>query len=389
MLESFSFPETVFNVLDQPYETVLKFVTDLCRKGYYPGAAIAIGSSAEINILRGIGSLEPSAESPAVTPQTLFDLASLTKPVATTTTILQLIDAGSLTLNHAAASFLPELDTEGKAEITIQQLLTHTAGFPAWKPLYLEGSTTAKLIQAIAGTPLESTPGTRVTYSCLGFILLGEIIRRIVGTSLDEYTKTHIFLSLNMLNTGFNPHQSRSCISPTEKGNQFERTLAGPHAAQYPFRTHRLWGEVHDGNAHAAAGEGGNAGLFSTAEDLSKFARMILNSGKFNGKQVLQDWLVKISTQNQTPHLNLFRGLGWQMAETSLSAGSRMSREAFGHNGFTGTSLWIDPTYDLFIIFLTNRAYHGGNGNLFAAARAPFHDLVMNCYFAARPSSTE
>ncbi|HPQ41371.1 MAG TPA: serine hydrolase, partial [bacterium] len=227
--------------------------------------------------------------------------------------------------------------------------------------------------------PLESKPGFRVEYSCLGFVLLAEAIRRQSGLTLASYCERSIFKPLNMRSTLFNPPSKlRHRIAPTEEGNAFERSMAGDSGDQYPnWRVHRLHGEVHDGNAWFAGGEGGNAGLFSTAEDLTRFCRCMLNGGSFDKTRILSRETVEFATRNHTAALNLHRGLGWQMASTTRTAGSRLSLRAYGHTGFTGTSIWIDPEFDLAIVFLTNRIWYGGAGDAFGRFRGALHDTIM------------
>ncbi len=372
------------NIISQQFKPVIQLLES--NRDYYPGAAVSVlhraGRRSRFLLHTAIGRLEPDPTSPPVTPETLFDLASLTKPIATATAILLLIQKELLRLDSRAGKFLPELENTDKEPITIAQLLTHTSGLPAWKPLYIHGGGVQRIIMEIARTPLEFKPGSIVVYSCPGYILLAEIIRRITGKTLAEFTHESIFAPLDMHRTCFNPDKKlRHSIAPTEFGNEFERILAGEAGLRYKgWRDYRLWGEVQDGNSFAADGEGGNAGLFSTLNDLSHFAEMVLDGGTWNGKTLLKPEIFQQAVTNQTKTLNLGRGLGWQMAETSLSAGTAMSRNAFGHNGFSGTSLWFDPTRRIAVTLLTNRTYYGGDGNRFAKIRAPFHDLVIQCF---------
>lgn len=368
------------------FEPIAEYISNYQSKGYYPGAVVSIlyGSSYHFFCC---GRLTPDPASPKVDVDTLFDIASITKPLATTTAVLQLIEGNQLDLDIPAYEILPECARDpGKKAVTIRHLLTHTSGLPAWKPLYIFSSTRPGMIETIAKTPLEAVPGTRVEYSCLGFILLGEIVRRITGDTLTNYCSTSIFKPLGMDNTLFNPPASlKDRIAPTEMGNAFERCLAGDAGRNYTgWRSYRLHGEVQDANAWLGDGESGNAGVFSTAKDLTRFSRCMLNGGKLENRRILTMAAVESATRNQTPGLNMDRGLGWQMASSSTSAGSRFSPHAYGHNGFSGTSLWIDPEHELAVIFLTNRAWYGGSGEAFGKIRGPFHDQIIRLLEASR-----
>jgi serine-type D-Ala-D-Ala carboxypeptidase len=358
---------------------VVEFLSELSNKQVFPGAAVLIARKNHILLRQQFGMLTPESTSAPVDRKTIFDIASITKPVATTTAILQLSEQNSLSLDSAVSLFLPEMDRPDKRFITIRHLLTHTSGLPAWKPLYLFSESLKGMISIIAETELESKPATQVTYSCLGFILLAEVVRRITGETLTSYTRKRIFEPLEMNSTGFNPSTAlKPRIAPTELGNQYEQMLAGPQGKNYAFwRKHRLHGEVQDGNSYTANGEGGNAGLFSTVEDLYRFSQCIIQEGSFRGNQILSAESIRESIRNQTQHLQLSRGLGWQMASSSFSTGGAFSASAFGHNGFSGTSFWIDPDLNLIVILLSNRSFYGGNGTHFNQSRAKFHQLAV------------
>ncbi|MBN1355939.1 beta-lactamase family protein [bacterium] len=367
------------------FQPIVEFLTGHRDRGTFPGASVIICLGGTILFRRGFGVPDPEKPDNTADPSTIYDIASLTKPVATTTSILRLCQAGILELESPVFRILDELNSPDKRSITIRQLLTHTSGLPAWKPLYLEAEDTAGMIDAIARTPLKAQPGSEVIYSCPGYILLGEIVRRLTGRSLTSHTRSDIFQPLLMNDTMFNPPaRLKRRIAPTEMGNRTERDMAGESGRFYTgWRRHRLHGEVQDGNAYTARGEGGNAGLFSTADDLLRFGRCILNGGILDGIRILDEKSVRESVRNQTPGLNASRGLGWQMACSSVSTGGALSDRAFGHNGFSGTSFWIDPARDLIIILLTNRSYHGGSGEGFNRVRAAFHSLAVQCSIGA------
>lgn len=360
-------------------EPIQKYLDDYQHRGYYPGAVAVVSFQGDDSIFCS-GSLSPELPASRITADTLFDVASLTKPVVTATAVLQLIDKGYVSLDDPVSLHLSEWEKiPQKQLITIKHLLTHTSGLPAWKPLYTFGDTPQHIMEFLAECPLNSIPGQYVDYSCLGFILLAELVRRLTGNTLAGYASKNIFKPLGMVTACFNPSpQLRSSIAPTEMGNEYEKQLSGDQGRRYrKWRRHRLWGEVQDGNSFALNGEGGNAGLFCSARDLLKFSTFIMNSKAFIGQPVISASLLSQATRSNTSGLNADRGLGWQMASSTRSCGEMLSSQSFGHNGFSGTSMWLDPVKNLTIILLTNRSFYGGDGSLFGRIRAPFHDLVV------------
>lgn len=326
---------------------------------------------------------------------TVFDLASLTKPVATTTAILQLWEQGRIDLDAPLAHYLPDFAQEGKATATIRHLLAHTSGLPAWAMLYLPGparggSTPAPACRSIShavvricATPAAAPPGARIEYSDLGFILLGDLVERL-SAPLDTHARMHIFEPLGIKHTRFVPPQSwRARCAATEIGNAYERGKAAEQGLglRFRWRTNLLRGEVHDGNAwHLGHGVAGHAGLFGTAADLTRFARAMLAGGLLDGARMLRRDTVAEATKSQTPGLAAPpRGLGWALHGWPF-LGTRASAAAFGHTGFTGTSLLLDPQRDLAIVLLTNRVHprvdERTDGGI-TAYRPVFHDAVI------------
>ncbi len=368
-------------MIDARFRPVIEFLEEYRLQDYFPGAAVSISEKSHILLEAGIGRLEPLDSAPEVQTKTLFDLASLTKPIAVSTAVLMLMEKQLLAFHDPIAMYLPEFKHTDKQDLTVFQLLTHTSGLPAWRPLYIAGHGISLMMQALIETPLETTPGSTVCYSCLGFIILAEIVRRITGSTLSEFCNRTIFLPLQMIDTCFNPLPAlRFRIAPTEMGNTYERSMAGLCADRYHgWRSHRLQGEVHDGNSHALYGEGGNAGLFSTVRDVMQFGQWMLNWGTFGQMQLLDAETIRLAITDYTPWSDYHRGLGWQIAHSAYSAGNRLSANAFGHTGFTGTSLWIDPEKQLTVVLLTNRVFFGGDGSRFGAIRGPFHDLIIDC----------
>lgn len=311
----------------------------------FPSAALAVGRSEVLAKLEGYGYLTYQSETP-VTPQTRFDLASLTKVIATTTAAMKLYEAGRLDLDAPVVRYLPAFGANGKDEITIRHLLTHTSGLIPFRPFHTLGLTTREaVIQTIMNEEPVYEPGTDMRYSDLGMITLALVIERITGQDFATYAKEAIFQPLGMDRTGFRPVGKADVnVVPTEFDNGFRKRL--------------VQGEVHDETAWILGGTAGHAGLFSTAEDLARFAYMLVNDGRANGRQFLQPETIRLFTTPVAPDAHT-RALGWdtKSPEGYSSAGQHFGPHSFGHTGFTGTSFWIDPDQELYVILLTNRVY--------------------------------
>lgn len=308
--------------------------------GGYPGAALVVGRNGSAVWSKGFGSLSWARTSPHVDPNTtIYDLASLTKVVGLTTAAMVLFDEGKLSLDAPVVEYLPEFAGGGRDAITIRHLLTHRSGLPAGRDLWKVARSPSQARQMVLETALACKPDRCFIYSDLGADVLGFVIERISGLPLDRFLEDQVFGPLGMTDTGFRPADSLEYrIAPTE--------VTPPRG--YPLR-----GEVHDENAYALGGVAGHAGLFSTAADLAVFAQMMLNGGYFNGVRVVSDSAVRIFTAPQRGS----RALGWEMAEGGTASGEYLSPSAYGHTGYTGTSLWIDPEREMFVVFLTNRVH--------------------------------
>ena len=312
----------------------------------FPGAVVLIARSGMIAKHASYGSASKTLKQRAMTRDTIFDLASLTKVVVTVPLALQLVERGLWRLDDPLKRFLPRFCDP---VVTIRDLLTHTAGLPPWANLFWRGPGKEKVLEQIYANrwPIVSLlfpPGQRVLYSDLGFILLGEAIVQVTGEPLDRLALEWIFTPLGMKETIFNPaDELQSRIAATEDD---------------PNRGGVLIGQVHDENAWAMGGMSGHAGLFSTAGDLATYAQMLLNGGLYGEERVLSFRSIELMTSPQTEGLNERRGLGWLLqGKKTVSAGDLLSESAFGHTGFTGTSLWIDPCYRLIVVLLTNRVH--------------------------------
>jgi CubicO group peptidase (beta-lactamase class C family) len=325
-------------------------VVEGIRAGAYPGATLIVGRRDTILFRKGYGHLTWSAASPvANADSTLYDLASLTKVVATTTALMLLVDHKKVDLDAPVATYVPEFRGEGTAGITVRQLLSHTSGLRADIPddELKAIPDSATLMQRVLRETPRAPPGTRVTYSDLNAILLGEIVARAAGEPLDVFAARNIFGPLGLRETMFRPPpRLRARIAPTGV-----------------WRGHPVAGSVNDGSAFRLRGVSGNAGLFATAADLARFAQFMLRGGELpDGRSLVSAETVRLFT---TRAAGLGRGtearaLGWQAlptGESVSSAGTLFGPRSYGHTGWTGTSLWIDPDRDLFVVLLTNRAF--------------------------------
>jgi uncharacterized protein YbbC (DUF1343 family) len=321
--------------------------------------------------LHAFGRLTYDADAPAVTAHTLYDLASLTKVVATTTMAMILVDEGRLDLDRPVRDFLPGFQGSGKDAVTVRHLLNHSSGLEATALLYREVRGKAAVVERVQAMDLVYAPGSKSIYSDLGIILLGEILERVAGQPLDAFARERIFSPLGMRETMFNPPaELRPRIAPTELD---------------PWRGRVVRSEVHDENAFAMGGVAPHAGLFGTAGDLARFAQMLLNGGVFEGRRIVSRETLELFTRKAgVPGSD--RALGWdtKSAEGS-SAGTLMSSRSFGHTGFTGTSLWIDPERQLYVILLTNRVHPSRENQLIREARPAVADAVVRAL--AEPAS--
>ncbi len=325
-----------------------------------PGAVVLVGRGDAVVFEKVYGrrAVVPAAE--PMTLDTMFDLASLTKVVATTTAVMQLVEQGRVRLNDTVASHIPGFERYGKNGITIRHLLTHVSGLRPDVDLHpWQGYQTA-IDLAMEEVP-TSAPGVRFVYSDINFFLLGEVVARVAGMPLDQYTRRHIFEPLGMTDTGFNPPVAKhSRIAPTERC-----AISAGYPCSTPDAPH-LRGIVHDPTARRMGGVAGHAGLFSTARDLSRFVRMLLGGGRLGPARVLSPATVAKITSPATPgHLASVRGLGWDI-DTSFSSnrGELFPIGSYGHTGFTGTSIWIDPLSQAYVIFLSSRLHPDGKGDV-------------------------
>jgi uncharacterized protein YbbC (DUF1343 family)/CubicO group peptidase (beta-lactamase class C family) len=343
-------------------------VNEAISKRQIPGAVILIGDHEKVLYRSAFGDRALKPEKLPMTADTIFDIASLTKVIATATAVMQLAENGRLDINAPVVKYWPEFGANGKQEITIRQLLTHYSGLRADLPLKPGWSGyEASLLKIIAERPGYS-PGTHFEYSDINFQILGELVQRLSGQPLAAYCDEHIFRPLGMKDTFFNPSRKlRSRIAPTEYPPGNKKKL--------------LWGKVHDPIAMRSGGVAGHAGLFSTAADLAVFAKMLLNGGGLNGINILNPDTIERMMMPQSPPDNIpLRGLGWNIGAPVVSNREELfpAGSCF-HTGYTGTAMWIDPVTDTYIIVLTNRLHPNGKGDA-GPLRKRIVGLVADAY---------
>ena len=334
----------------------------------FPSAVYLVAEKDEIVLQDALGFAVVKPEKIAARIDTIYDLASLTKPLVTGLLCAKLIEKGEIYLDDKIAKYLSSFENDEKRGITIENLLTHTSGFPAWKPFYLTENgkyKTENILSQIVSEPLINSLNLKVVYSDFNFITLGFMLEKIHSERLDEIAKKEIFALLKLQNTFYNPPKGlQKRIAASEKGNLFEKQMITERSIeseksqiQNPkskIQNRMVWGEVHDGNCYFMNGVSGHAGLFSTAEGVFKIAQQFLA----NQTTLLKPETCKLFRTNYTENLNEARSIAFQLAETKDSTASlALSKDSFGHLGFTGTSLWIEPETERIFILLTNRTH--------------------------------
>lgn len=328
-------------------------VADGIEAGEMPGAVVLVLHQGEVIHRAAYGDAQVEPEPRAMPLDAIFDLASLTKPVATATSVMILVDEGLVDLASPVSRYLPEFTSHGKDQVTVTQLLTHQGGLIADNHLrdYADGPENAW--KCLCDLELSAVPGERFIYSDVSFMVLGELVERVSGQPLDEFAAERIFKPLEMVDTRF-------CISE-HLSEEVRRARCVPTE-----RRDGEWmlGEVHDPRSFALGGVAGHAGLFATADDLARYARMILAEGELDGQRVLSAAAIATMTASYEVSRGV-RGLGWdKQSPYSSNRGEGMSESAIGHGGFTGTGMWIDPELDLAVIFLSSRLHPDGMGTV-------------------------
>jgi beta-glucosidase-like glycosyl hydrolase/CubicO group peptidase (beta-lactamase class C family) len=358
------------------YDVLEKAIADKA----FPGATLAVGYKGKVS-LHAVGKLSYDAKSPQVNVRTMYDVASLTKVIVTTTLVEKLVEGdfkSPLLLDVPIERYLPEWASgpqpEWRHRVTVRHLMTHTSGLPPFKEYWRTSKGKADTLRMIFAEPLESEPGTKMVYSDLGIILMAEIISRLTGRTLDDLAKEYIFTPLAMNDSMYKPPKKLwPQIAPTE----FDAI----------FRHRLIQGEVHDENAFAIGGVSGHAGLFSTAPDLAAFCQMLLNGGVYAHQRILKRATIAQFTVPQQLSGGT-RTLGWVVPTEGGSSGHYYSPHSFGHTGFTGTSIWIDPDRQLFVVLLTNRVNPTRENHKIAEVRPALHDAVMQALGLATAAPT-
>lgn len=329
----------------------------------FPGAVILINLYGKTIYNKSYGRFTYEDNSPAVTTTSQFDLASLTKVIATTTAAMICIDRGFFKIDDKVENYIPEFGANGKDKITIRNLLLHNSGLPAWKKYYGRNLSEEKILSDIYLLECEYPTDSKTVYSDLGMVVLGKIIEKVSGISLDKFCEKEIFKPLGMDHTYFNPPDSvKEIIPPTELDHYWRNKL--------------IQGKVHDEIASLLGGTAGNAGLFSNAPDIEKFLIMILQKGRFKNQKIINPETLDLFLKKSS--IDRERLLGWDLkSQTGSSAGNLFGKNSFGHTGFTGTSIWIDPDRNLFVVFLTNRVYPSRENKKILSIRPQLHDAVI------------
>ncbi|MEH7379503.1 serine hydrolase domain-containing protein [Bacillus sp. JJ1533] len=342
-------------------DKVLAFLQQEIDQHHIPGAVIHISHQQEVILQEAIGNRVVYPKKELMKLNTIFDLASLTKVVVTLPSILLLVEAGKLHLDDKVSHFLPDFAKHDKTSITIKDLLTHSSGLPAHREYFKESLNTDEIMERIFNEKLVVGTSERVIYSDLGFILLYKIIEKVTEEDFQTFLKRELFDKLQMNETSFLPKYERERFAATEYSNALQ---------DYKH------GIVHDDNTESMGGVSGHAGLFSTIFDLANYASMIENNGVFKGRRILSGQSIRLTRQNYTAFSSEYRGLGWVLKSPTLSScGDLFSHSSYGHTGFTGTSIWFDPSFQLHVILLTNRV-HFGRKDPILRLRPRLHNLI-------------
>lgn len=390
-----------FENQDQVFFSAFSILRDAIQQRAFPAASIAVTQAGRLVALNSLGKFTyeedaPTVERPlrqgsdsAANVTTLFDLASLTKPIAATTMAMILYERGLLELDAPISGILPEFLAADprRRDVTFRMMLTHSSGLPAYEKLFLKAATRGELLAAAFATPLTADPATRAEYSDIGFILLGTALERLAEEGLDVFCQRQVFGPLAMTHTTFNPpKEMRDGIPPT--ADEREAGGAGAPVPEIPaqsesgardqkvrstFRNRIIQGEVQDENASVLGGVAAHAGLFSTAEDIARFAHVMLQ----DGSPVLRPETIALFTRREPAPAGTTRALGWDTPSQPSQSGKYFGPRSYGHLGYTGTSLWIDPDRQLSITLLTNRTWPDCSNQAIKQVRPEFHDAVI------------
>ena len=355
-------PQADYGEQDAWFSRAFAILEQAIAERAFPGCALSILHGGKLVALKGLGRFTYEPDSPTVQADTIFDLASVSKVVATTPIAMLLYERGQLDLEAPVASLLPEFagDDPRRDEVTVRMLLAHSSGLPAYERLFERVRTREELLRAAVTMPLTADPGARAEYSDIGFIILGELLARLADEPLDRFCRREVFGPLGMARTGYCPPAAwRPLIPPTVNDRAFRHRV--------------VQGEVHDENASVIGGVAGHAGVFAPAADIALFAHVMMNGGR----PILGPETLALFTRRQESPPGTSRALGWDTPSQPSQSGRYLSPAAFGHLGYTGTSLWIDPELQLAITLLTNRTWPDRSNQAIKQVRPKFHNLVV------------
>jgi len=355
-----------FQRQDEQFQRAFNVLRSGIDQRAFPGAAVAVIYQGKLIAHKGLGHFTYDATSPAVTAENIYDLASVTKVIATTTACMILHDRGLLKLDEPLVDLLPGFAESGsgqeaaRRQVTLRMLLAHSSGLPAYIKLFQTAHNKEELLTQALRVPLAAAPGSRAEYSDIGFILLGQALEKLSGEPLDQFCQHEIFAKLNLADTCFSPTASlRPAIPPTEDDRTFRHRL--------------IQGDVNDENASVMGGVAAHAGCFSTALDVSVFAQWMLQGGT----PLVKKKTLEIFTHRQDSPTATSRALGWDTPSQPSQSGKYFSSRSYGHLGYTGTSLWIDPDRQLSVTLLTNRTWPDRGSQSIKQIRPAFHDAVI------------
>jgi serine-type D-Ala-D-Ala carboxypeptidase len=355
-------PQPAYQQQDQVFSRAFKLLSEAIQQRAFPSASVAITQRGKLVCLKAFGRFLYESETPEASTASIFDLASLTKIVATTTMAMILYERGLLDLEMPLASVLPEFKTNDprRQQVSFHMLLAHSSGLPAYEKLFLKANDRDELLSAALHTQLKHDPGSVAEYSDIGFIILGVALERLAQDALDHFCRQEIFGPLGMAHTTFDPPLHWWSLIP-------------PTADDQSFRGRIIQGEVQDENASVMEGVAGHAGLFATPEDLAIFAHTMLQGGR----PLIRPATLALFTRRESAPTGTSRALGWDTPSVPSQAGKYFSENSFGHLGYTGTSLWIDPERQLSVTLLTNRTWPDCKNQAIKQIRPAFHDAVV------------
>jgi CubicO group peptidase (beta-lactamase class C family) len=356
------FPAPVHEQQDTVFAPAFELIRLAVADRAFPAATVAITHKGSLIALKAFGRLTYEPNAPEATAATVFDLASVTKVVATTSMAMILYERGLLDLDLPVVAVVAEFAGEDprRDAVTLRMLLAHSSGLPAYEKLFLRAKTREELLSAAFATPLAANPGAKAEYSDIGFIILGVALERIAEESLDHFCRHEVFGSLAMMHTTFNPPVAwRAFIPPTANDESFRKRI--------------IQGEVQDENASGMGGVAGHAGLFASAEDIAVFAHAMLSGGR----PILRPETLALFTRRESSPPGTSRALGWDTPSSPSQSGKYFSANSFGHLGYTGTSLWIDPERQLSITLLSNRTWPECSNQVIKQLRPKFHNAVV------------